>query len=66
MSLVEIPFALLKSKGPSHGSGIELNSTCMRKRRAHSQRDTKLSRLEMIHAPRLYQALSDMLRLFPS
>ena len=62
---VENPLALLKVKGPSRGSGIELNSTYMRKCRAYSRRSTKLSRLGMIHAPRLYQALRDMLRLFP-
>jgi hypothetical protein len=35
---VENAFALLKIKGPSRGSGIVLNSTCMRKRRASSRR----------------------------
>ena len=65
VTTVENPNALLKIKGRSRGSGIELNSTCMRKRRAYSRRSTKISRLEMIHAPRLYQALRDMLRLFP-
>jgi hypothetical protein len=63
---VGIPFTLLKIKGPSRGSGIGLNSTCMRKRRAYARRNTKSLCLEMIHAPRLYQALRDMLRLFPS
>ena len=48
------------------GQGSKLNSTCMRKRRAYSRRNTQLSCLEMIHAPRLYQALREMLRLFPS
>ena len=38
----------------------------MRKRRAYWRRNTKSLRSGMIHAPRLYQALREMLRLFPS
>lgn len=57
--------ASLKIEGPSRGSGIELSSTCMRKRRIYSRCSVKLPCLEMIHAPRLYQALRDTPRVFP-
>jgi hypothetical protein len=37
----------------------------MRKRRVYSQHSIRLPSPEMIHAPRLYQALRETFRLFP-
>ena len=63
---VEIHIASSNIKGPSRGSGIELSNTCMRKRRVYARPNITSWCLEVIHAARLYQALVDTPRLFPS